>query len=429
MRRDSESQPFGPNPKGNSGQSWLKGAGSRKGQGTILCGLIMLGTAPAASAVPTYSVTEIVPSAGLTPGVSIHAEAVNENGQVAGWEKNPATGTTNGFRWETGSGITHVGDLPGGDYFSKAYGINNAGHVVGTSDFADKEQDYQSKQGFIWKEGEGMTGLGSLPGGGDSSKAYDINNHGQVVGHASSSERYADPYLWEEGRGMEGLESVPSDFDRSTSFSSARAINDKGQVTGEYLSYTHPHALLWEEGGGVADLESWESGPERSNAYDLNEKGQVAGTSYTHFGNFPMVWEEGEGWQALGPVHRGAAGGRALGINDSGQVVGEFGQGLFEDETDAFFWEEGSGMRQLEGLIDPNSPYAGIDLESATDINNLGQVVAMGTGAIPSVRQNHAYLLTPQRVLPPEPVPAPSTLALMGLGVMGLTRALRQKAS
>jgi probable HAF family extracellular repeat protein len=55
--------------------------------------------------------------------------------------------------------LTLLGDLPGGPNLSRAYGLNDAGQVVGYSD------DATGRQAFLWDAVGGMQGLGDLPGG------------------------------------------------------------------------------------------------------------------------------------------------------------------------------------------------------------------------------------------------------------------------
>jgi probable HAF family extracellular repeat protein len=70
-----------------------------------------------------------------------------------------------------------------------------------------------------------MTGLGTLPGGLDSSGSA-INNHGQLVGNAYTTSGYPHAFRWENGV-MTGLGTLPGGLS-----SGAVAINDHGQAIG-----------------------------------------------------------------------------------------------------------------------------------------------------------------------------------------------------
>lgn len=87
--------------------------------------------------------------------------------------------------------LTDLGDLRGGD-FGRAYGINDAGQVVGSSGAAT------GSRAFLW-EGGTMTDLGDLPGGGDVSRAYGINEAGQVVGNSQVASTGPCAFLWDSG--------------------------------------------------------------------------------------------------------------------------------------------------------------------------------------------------------------------------------------
>ena len=78
----------------------------------------------------------------------------------------------------------------------------------------------------------------------------------------------------------------------------------------------------------------------------------------------------------------------AYNVGAGGQVVGASEVVTTSDYTHAFLYTSGSGMLDLNTLIDPLSGWV---LSDAADINDAGQIT--GQGLIGG--QYHAYLLTP----------------------------------
>jgi probable HAF family extracellular repeat protein len=121
-----------------------------------------------------------------TPAVFIGllgaGRAINDAGQVAGAGAVAFSGQPlSAFLHTPGVGTLQLGALSG-DERSDAFGINDAGHVVGAS-FSDSS----SPDAFLYTSQAGMVGLQSLldpvTGQGWSlGTAWDINNKGQIVG-------------------------------------------------------------------------------------------------------------------------------------------------------------------------------------------------------------------------------------------------------
>src|SRR5262249_18509216 len=145
-------------------------------------------------------------------------------GQVAGLVvANHCTFPTppaHAFRWDDGV-REDLGVLPG-HVSSAAFGINEAGQVVGES------SDGSVTRAVRW-DGPAMVDLGVLPGQASSS-AGDINNAGQVVGSSWETDRAVSrATVWQDG--------VPHDLNDLVAAGDwvlldARAINDSGAIVG-----------------------------------------------------------------------------------------------------------------------------------------------------------------------------------------------------
>ena len=113
---------------------------------------------------------------GTLGGVESIAYGINDAGQVVG-ESN-TEGYTHAFiTGPDGMGMRDLGTLGGN--WSYAYGISEAGEAVGESDTT--EGDFRA---FISPDGEGMVDLNSLvdlPDGVILTLAAGINNEGQVI--------------------------------------------------------------------------------------------------------------------------------------------------------------------------------------------------------------------------------------------------------
>src|ERR1700722_11658976 len=136
--------------------------------------------------------------------------------------------TTHAFLWSSKTGMRDLGTLGGSSY---AYGINDAGQVVGS--YASGN----TMRAFLWTKSGGMKDLGTL--GGDYTSASVINSAGQVIRGASKAAGDVHAFLWTAASGMQDLGTLGG------TFSDAAAINDRGDMTGtssragdiRYLAY------------------------------------------------------------------------------------------------------------------------------------------------------------------------------------------------
>jgi probable HAF family extracellular repeat protein len=305
-----------------------------------------------------YQITDL----GTLGGFFSYAYGINNSGQVVGFSDSYSGSPNQAFIWDSVSGMSYLGSIDGGA--SEAFDINDSGQVVGSSD--------SGQYAFIWDSGSHMQSIGNL-GSTCCSIAWGINNLGQVVGESydGSTNR---AFLWDSVSGMQPL-STPNDG----SWSRANAINNSGQIAGEDWN-SGTQAFMWDNGNpqsiGLTD----------SFAFDINDNGQITGSIKTGSGfndHLAYTWDSSGGVQYLGTLSGTFS--EAFGINSSGQIVGR-------SDYNAFIWESGTGMIDLNNLIPESS---GWHLEYANDINDLGQIV--GYGSSPS-GETHAFLLTPEPV-------------------------------
>lgn len=285
--------------------------------------------------------------------------------------------------------------LPWPNSNSLVAGLNARGDVVANG--SNSGQAYLTR-GFLWRNGAPRD-VGSLPDA-KCAEVSAVNAKGQVVGW--SYENPGQPYhqrafLWADGK-MRDLGALGG------LGSSARAVNDAGQVVGDADTATKPyedhqpppyHAFLWQN-GKMHDLGAPQGG--FSEAYAINNRGQIAGASYISkvinskmkgFGyevrGGAVVWQNGK------EVNLGSLGGgssRAYGINDKGQVVGMAHTSVAEMRGEAPYhavlWENGK-ITDLGTLGGRNSV--------ALAINNRGQVVGWSDPAKP--RSPNSWAVSP----------------------------------
>jgi probable HAF family extracellular repeat protein len=220
---------------------------------------------------------------------------------------------------------------------SVANSINNSGQIVGVATSSNSIPWHA----MLWDNGVAI----QLDIG--ESHAYGINNSGQIVGVGSNR----NATLWHNGSVTDlGLPGGGS--------SKAYGISESGQVVG-----TAYNAIIWNNGVATR-LASLDSTNMVSEAFDINSSGQIVGISFTQEGNHAALWSNGS-ITDLGTLGNGYVS-QASSINDSGQIVG-WSASEAAGMIRATLWSNG-------GVADLGALHSG-GVSNANSINNLGQIV------------------------------------------------------
>jgi uncharacterized repeat protein (TIGR01451 family) len=211
------------------------------------------------------------------------------------------------------------------DSSGNAYDINNNGVIAGQS-----RQFNASTRAVIWQN-QNISLLGGEPDGLEST-ARAINNNGDVGGAYFSTSGYTRiyaPALWSNGQ-LINLGKLP-DFTKQAIVSD---LNDSNQIVGSSSNTDTPsayRAVIWQD-GLVASLGTL--GGEYSNATKINNAGQIVGYSSVIPGEsftssseiHPILWQDGVMYDLAPAVNQTCIGtdkclAFAQSINDSGQVI------------------------------------------------------------------------------------------------------------
>jgi probable HAF family extracellular repeat protein len=333
---------------------------------------------PAICCAATYTVTDL----GTLGGAGSSGLGINASGQVTGASDTTGDTESHAFLWTPTtpngtSGTMHDLRTLGGTQ-AEGVSINASGQVTGYSLTSGNSQ-----HAFLYDGA--MHDLGTS--GERSSQGNGINASGHLVG-ASWDGATNRAFLYDGTRHYLDLSGGTSN--------SAVAINVSGQVAGS----TGLDAFLWTpttpNGVTGTSILLGSLGGFETTANGLNDSGHVTGESRgASFSSNHAFLYDGT-MHDLGTLGGGYSNG--YGINASDQITGESST-PGDAATHAFLYTPGSGMVDLNSLIDP---LLGWNLGIGQAINDVGQIT--GYGYHGDDGQLHAFLLTP--------VPEPSSLIL-----------------
>ena len=255
----------------------------------------------------------------LPVAVEAWAMGINNASQVVGF--GLGAGGVRAFLYD---GAVHDLGVPSGWIASYAHGINDGTPrmVVGA---IERSAPY-ARAAFAWTvtaagAGFTITASGPLTGlGGAGSEAFGVNDAGTVVGGADNAAGQQRPVLWTAGT------LVPTDLGvlAGHSYGYAYGINATGTVVGHSRGSGCGVAVVWAP-GGAAPTPLPGLGGCNSDARSINDAGDIAGyASRKRGGARAVIWRpSGSGYSVteLGSIS-GSASSLATGLNERVAVSG-----------------------------------------------------------------------------------------------------------
>lgn len=198
------------------------------------------------------------------------ADVINDEGVVAGVVSG---GESLPVRWVEGE--LEVLPFPRAEMIGgNAYGVNNAGEIVGSCFLVDAATGLAFDFPTLWRDGKATELLVS---GGSGGVGYAINDLGQVAGQIDATDEtgaiVSRAVVWTNGQ--------PADLPvpEGAIFSTAFAINAAGDVAGMVQTEDGRIAVVWIDGElhEVTELAGAPDGWVFSAAKDINDDGAITG--------------------------------------------------------------------------------------------------------------------------------------------------------
>lgn len=356
----------------------------------------------ASASYPTYQIVDL----GTLPGGTFsRAYGVNNLGNVVGVANN-ADGRSRGFFWN-GSFQTVVpdgsGDIGPGQQalHSYAHDINDANQIVGYRDHYYASAGFNVNRAFRWTPGQTVQNIPNFASAYPyENVAYGINDAGTVVGYSNGrngSMNY-QPFRWTQAGGTVWMGSLTGNNGTNCY---GLDINAQAEICGygqnsslEYRSFRSSGSSLINMGGFPNPL-IFEP-PLESYGQAINDANTVAGYYKINLSTYRAFVKTASGaYEDLGllPGSNSDDSAQAWGINDSGEIVGSCEVGNANHR--AFIYEYRQGSWQMSDLNSRINSGTGWVLEHATDISDNGYIV--GYGKRNGVQR--AFLLRPSAIV------------------------------
>ncbi|MCC6621566.1 MAG: DUF11 domain-containing protein [Deltaproteobacteria bacterium] len=259
---------------------------------------------------------------GTLGGTTSKAHAVNADGAVVG-ESATAAGAVHAFWWDADGGMVDL--TPGAGNTSVAFGVNDAGRVLG------RISSGGTIQVFAWEDGVLSTLFPARAGLTNDELAFGPTPSGRIAGNGANGVAY------HSGNGTSATVIAGPEGTKSMT---VKALSDSGVVVGSLVTASDAvHAFRWSGTGAAVDLGA--DGGVASEAIGVSAAGDVAATVTDADGDRRAVV-----FRAAGTVAAiGTLGGDeswVVAMSAAGVVLGESHDA--DGEVRAFTWTEDDGL-------------------------------------------------------------------------------------
>lgn len=295
----------------------------------------------------------------------VTARVVTRGGNfVTGTAAKDGVEGTVAFRWSRVSGISMIGDMPGGKIFAQPNGITDDGRMVVGYSISNR-----GNEAFGWTEKSSMISLGDFEGGDFESKATGVAADGKtIVGYgtaegASSDRQHGDAFLWTVAKRMQPL--LPIEPFNDTMWANDVSA-DGTTIVGKGSGANGSEAFSWNSGklqGLGCLLEGRMDFFSEAIACSSDGKVVVGNSGHRNGKREAFIWTEGEGIRSLGNLE-GEQTSDAIGVSDGGRVLGNSMSG---SAPIAFVWEKETGKVPLDEKL----KQLGYDPESESWLRHM----------------------------------------------------------
>lgn len=258
------------------------------------------------------------------PGTQGNANAINNNGEIVGFINSTPGTTQRGFYWNAGNLALLEPASGNPNHFTEAHGINDHGQISGSAQVAGPN----GFQAFIWDR-DNTSPVISVPQisgtGAGFSAGYYINNNGQMTGYYQSNLGFEQPWRGFVYQTSNNLATDVGTLGDDNSYVEAWDINDHGHVVGysdTNLFFDTRAFILTED--GMQSLGTLPGG-NFSSALGINNNDWVVGTSTNESGQpRAFLWRDGvmEDLNDFIDPNSGWILERAQGVSDTGWIIG-----------------------------------------------------------------------------------------------------------